>query len=503
MLADTSKSWIHPPKYVQAAILISLGGALFGLDTGTIGPITAMPQFDVTFGRLSATIHGLVVSTILIPAAASSFFGGHLANAVGRPRATAIGAGIFGIGAAVECASVKLAMLFVGRAVKGIGEGLFLSTLVVYITEISPPRSRGTLASIPQLLTTIGLCAGYFICYGTTNVQSSIAWRLPFAIQAGCSFIFVISTLLLLPQSPRWLSASGRHKEAAACWERLGVQAAEREKLQENAQEGLAEQVKLKDILAVFHRNVWKQTSLGVFLMGMQQLSGIDGVLYYAPLLFQSAGLTSSTASFLASGVSAILIMLVTIPAFLYADRWGRKTSCVVGGLLMSVCMLTIGSLYASGSVHASHGSARWVVIVMIYLFAIIFSATWAVGFRVYVSEIQPNKTRAGATSLSLSANWIVNWIVAFTTPIFLAQSSFGVYFLFGGSLVVTVAVCVFVMPETSGRSLEDISSSFGKKLPLGDVEELVSLENRPYRTADGKAANTRIIAASSSSSVY
>lgn len=121
------------PKYVQAAILTSLGGALFGLDTGTIGPITTMPQFADTFGNLSSTVHGLVVSTILIPAAISSFFGGHLANSVGRPRAIALGAGIFGLGAAIECASVKLAILIVGRAIKGIGEGFFLSTVVVLV----------------------------------------------------------------------------------------------------------------------------------------------------------------------------------------------------------------------------------------------------------------------------------------------------------------------------------------------------------------------------------
>ncbi|RDW66982.1 general substrate transporter-10 [Coleophoma crateriformis] len=508
MLPEPYRSWVHPPKYVEAAVLISLGGALFGFDTGTIGPITTMPQFAITFGNLSATVHGLVVSTILIPAAVSSFFGGHLANAVGRPRATAIGAGVFGLGAAIECASVKLAMLIVGRGVKGVGEGLFLSTLVVYITEISPPRSRGTLASIPQLLTTIGLCVGYFVCYGSTNINSSLAWRLPYAIQSGASFIFVITTLLFLPQSPRWLSASGRHSEALACWERLGVEAAEREKLEESTDEGLPEQVKMKDILAVFGRDVWKRTALGVFLMGMQQLSGIDGVLYYAPLLFQSAGLTSSTASFLASGVSALLIMLVTIPAFLYADKWGRKTSCVVGGLLMGIFMVIIGSLYASGSVHSTHGIARWVVVVMIYFFAIAFSATWAVGFRVYVSEIQPSKTRAGATSLSLSANWIVNWIVAFTTPIFLAKSSYGVYFLFGACLLLTVAVCIFIMPETTGRTLEDIDASFGKKLgkkrATGVVMELRDLEYTPCDTpANEKEDGVVVAAMSSSSSVY
>ena len=124
----------------------------------------------------------------------------------------------------------------------------------------------------------------------------------------------------------------------------------------------------------------------------------------YAPLLFQSAGLKSSTASFLASGISALLIFLVTIPAFLLADRWGRLTSTIVGGILQGVCMLIMGSIYASGQ---GSGPARWVVVVMIYLFAMVFSATWAVGFRVYVSEIQPAKTRAGAASLSLSANWV------------------------------------------------------------------------------------------------
>jgi MFS family permease len=90
-----------------------------------------MPQFAQAFGHLSSTVHGLVVSTILIPAAISSFFGGHLANSVGGPRAIAIGAGIFGMGTAIECASIKLAMLIVGRAIKGIGQGLFLSTVVV------------------------------------------------------------------------------------------------------------------------------------------------------------------------------------------------------------------------------------------------------------------------------------------------------------------------------------------------------------------------------------
>jgi len=100
-------------------------------------------------------------------------------------------------------------------------------------------------------------------------------------------------------------------------------------------------------------------------------------------------------------------MLLITVPAILLADRWGRTTSAIAGGIGHGSCMLVIGALYASDSVHPTHGVGRWVVIVMIYLFALIFSATWAIGFRVYVSEIQPAKTRAGAASLSLTANWV------------------------------------------------------------------------------------------------
>jgi Sugar (and other) transporter len=154
-----------------------------------------------------------------------------------------------------------------------------------YITEISPPRSRGTLASIPQLLTTIGVCTGYFTCYGSVSIASSASWRIPFALQALLAFLFTFSTLLFLVESPRWLTACGRHAEAMKIWEDLGIDAAEREKIEDREAGKLPEQVKVADLFAVFAKENWKRTALGMFLMGMQQASGIDGVLYVSLLL--------------------------------------------------------------------------------------------------------------------------------------------------------------------------------------------------------------------------
>ncbi|KAG2165921.1 hypothetical protein JADG_005660 [Aureobasidium aubasidani] len=456
-----------PAPYILCSILISVGGLLFGLDTGCIGPITTMPTFLDSFGPLSSTIHGILVSSILIPASLTSFFAGNVADYLGRIKTCSIGGLIFATGTALESGAQNLAMLFVGRCITGVGEGLFLSTLVVYVCEIAPARQRGVLASVQQLLVTMGIAVGYFICYGTVRSSTtSFSWRFPFALQSFLAFTYAVLSFIFLPESPRWLKTKGRMDDSHDAWEKLGIADAEREKDDQqastlNIQE--PESLALTPIrsrqsiydpqktswLAVFANDTRKRTFLGCFLMGMQQLSGIDGVLYYAPLLFQQAGLNSSTSSFLASGVSALLMFLVTIPAFILADKWGRRTSTIVGGILLSSTMFIIAALYASGVVHGDHGPARWLVIVLIYIFALTYCTTWAVGIKIYASEIQPPKTRAPATSLAQSSNWVVNFVVAFTTPVFLEQSSSGIYFMFGAASLLTVVVCAGGMPET------------------------------------------------------
>ncbi len=208
-------------NYIWASIWVSFGGMLWGwmlcfpfattsscyrissFDTGTIGPVTAMPGFLESFGPLSPTVHGLVVSSILLPAAFTSFFAGHLADKVGHLNAITIGAVIYAVGAAVEAGAVSITMFIPGRALASIGEGFFLSTVVVYICEICPPERRGPVASLVQLLTTFGIPAGYFICYGSVNIESSYSWRLPFILQAVLA-VALACTCRFLPSSPRW-----------------------------------------------------------------------------------------------------------------------------------------------------------------------------------------------------------------------------------------------------------------------------------------------------------
>lgn len=186
--------------------------------------------------------------------------------------------------------------------------------------------------------------------------------------------------------------------------------------------------------------------------------------MQYAPLVFQHAGLSSNESSFLASGVSGIVIFAVTIPATIWADRWGRRPSLILGGFAMAILMFLIGGLYAGNAVHDSTGAGRWVVIVTIYIYVIIYCISWAIHVKVYAAEIQPRSTRATATGMAYVAYSLSNFLVALITPIMLAKTVSGAYFLFGACLALTAAVCWGLMPETRGKSLEEIQQSFHRK---------------------------------------
>ncbi|EJD02449.1 general substrate transporter [Fomitiporia mediterranea MF3/22] len=458
--------------YTGCTLFASIGGFLFGFDTGSIGPVTTMSQFLDKFEPITPTVQGLIVSSILITAATFSLLAGPLSDRISRKYTLALGGAIFSAGSAIVASSPKLAQVFIGRCLAGAGEGLFLSVVTVYVCEIAPAALRGTLVCTIQLFVTIGIASGYFVCYGSNKIAGEMAWRIPFILQAIVSASFAAGSPFLV-HSPRWLLRVGRHEDALKAWDHLGLRPTEAEK--EDIQAGNAERERNQHDWKIEMRQMWKKdtrkrTFLGCFLMGMQQLSGIDGVLYYAPVLFTQAGLSSTKAAFLASGVSGLLNVACTVVTQPFQDKWGRRPSVLIGGSVIAGCMLIIGSIYASNAHNTSSG--RWAVIVLIYIFVIAFSMSWAIVIRTCASEIQPARTRAAATSLGQAANWVVNWVVAFSTPLFLARSTSGPYFLFGACTALTVLVSAALLPESKGVSLEGLDEIFKmspwRKMGLG-----------------------------------
>ncbi|KAK6202238.1 hypothetical protein LQW54_008951 [Pestalotiopsis sp. IQ-011] len=439
------------PKYVLASVAVSLGGLINGYDTGSVGAVMEMDQFTKTMGHLSPFLVGFSVSLIMLTGAVPSVFGGQLADSLGRLKVITLGAVLFGVGAAIEGSASSLVQFLAGRAIAGFGQGVFLSNVSVYICEIAPVKHRGILAGLPQFMATAGICVGYFTCYGTVSIQSGMAWRIPYIIQCVISALFVAGCMII-PDSPRWLMLHGRRQDAlvALDWLDFSMVEAERD-----------------------------------FLTATEQRSSLS-LWQNLVLLFRR--LSSSTASFLASGVSAILMLAISIPAFLLADKWGRRTSAITGGLGLGSLMLLIGSLYAAGVVHP-YGAARWVVIVSVFAFGLTYCATWGIVGKIYASEIQPSNTRAAANSVAQGLAFFTNWLVAILTPILLDKSAFGAYFLFGGLALGTVAVLAVYMPETRGRSLEEIQNAFHQP----GIKNLVESLRRRFQQKLGPAGRENI----------
>ncbi|KAK2035423.1 general substrate transporter [Colletotrichum zoysiae] len=447
------------PNYVTASVALSFGGFLNGYDTGCIGAIVHMEQFAATLGALSATVRGITVSVILLTGTVPSLFAGQLADKHGRLRVILPGAVLFGLGALLQATSFGLGQFIGGRAVSGVGQGVFLANISVYLAEIAPSSRRGRLAALPLFMSTLGICLGYFSCYATSSLDDSMAWRLPYVIMIAVSAMLALACRAL-PESPRWLLLWGRTSDAMTALELLDFNMDEaRRDFLDTPQEQPSLSAR-QNFLLPFRGPYRSRTLLALFILSMVQFSGIDAITYYAPALFDQAGISKSTSSLVASGVSSITMLLISIPAFMLADKWGRRTSAISGGVFLSGLMMLIGSLYAAGSVGPT-GVARWVVIVSVFAFGMAYCATWGIVAKTYASEILPGNTRAAGNSIGMACSFFTNWLVALITPILLSASAYGAYFLFGALTVLTVVVLTVFMPETRGRSLENIQSEF------------------------------------------
>ncbi|KAI8179033.1 hypothetical protein K4K48_000445 [Colletotrichum sp. SAR 10_66] len=217
----------------------------------------------------------------MLAGAVPSVLTGYLADRFGRLKLNVAGAVLFGIGVLLQGTAYTLPHFMFGRALAGLGEGVFLANLSVYICEISPARSRGMLAALPQFMSTAGVCVGYFAAYGTVYIDSSLSWRLPYVIQGVCAVLFGAGSLVL-PESPRWLLLHGRRADAMRALERLDFSRveAERDFLSTSQSEQKPSLSPWQSFTLLFKRGYRTRTTLAIFILGMIQLSGIDGVVY-------------------------------------------------------------------------------------------------------------------------------------------------------------------------------------------------------------------------------
>lgn len=272
------------------ALHTSLAGMLWGLDTGelhadfscsplcfwfkgSIGPLTQMTQFTTSIGYISSGKLGVYVASILLSASISSLSSGHVADVISRKYGILTGGLIVAIGTIVSASANSFAALICARLITGIGQGQSISVVTIYLCEIAPQNIRGTVASMLQLLITIGIATGYFIAYGSSRLDSSLAWRIPFIVEA-CIAMMLSIGMVLMPFSPRWLVQRGRVHEARQVLSRLR-QASDMNEELESIRRSLEEGTQQAKFSQVFSKRYIRRSLVGIFLMGFQMLSGV------------------------------------------------------------------------------------------------------------------------------------------------------------------------------------------------------------------------------------
>jgi sugar porter (SP) family MFS transporter len=437
----------------MAAVFAGLGGLLFGYDTGVISGAELFFKNDFSLSTFALEI---IVSGVLAGAAAGALAGGRLADLFGRRTLLIATALIFAAGAVVCAAAVSPAMLIVGRIIVGIGIGLSSGTVPVYISEVAPPDARGWTVSLFQLAITLGILLAYVVDYAFARIQG---WRWMFGIALVPAAIFGCG-MIFLPESPRWLAKRGRYEAARRILSRIRGTADVEAELQEIRQsvEQAKQQGTLRDLLEPSLRPA---LIVGIGLAIFQQVTGINTVIYYAPMIVQSAGIPSASGAILTTAGIGLVNVLMTIVSMWLIDRVGRRPLLLtgIGGMIV-----TLGVLGWAFHGAPPRGLLSWVAVISIMVYVASFAISLGPIFWLLISEIYPLKVRSSSEGVAATFNWLANLVVTLTflTLVQTAGAS-RTFWLYGFFAIGAWIFSYYLAPETKNRSLEEIERFWRK----------------------------------------
>lgn len=450
---------------VGLTLVATLGGLLFGYDTAVIsGAEKSIQAFLIDSQGLSTFIHGATTSSALIGCIIGGALSGLFASRFGRKKSLMIAAFLFFVSALGSGypeflffpkgeASISLLMMFnFYRIIGGIGVGMASAISPMYIGEIAPANIRGRLVSLNQFAIIFGMLVVYFVNWGIANGETldwinSIGWRWMFLSEAIPAGLFGL-LLFLVPETPRYLSLSNRNEEALVILTKINGKDKAREIL--------------NDIKNTIEHHSGKLFSygkvviiIGILLSVFQQFVGINVALYYAPRIFESMG-AAKDASMLQTVVMGLVNVAFTVLAIATVDKWGRKPLLIVGSIGMAVGMIAISALSFLNIIGIS-------TLIFIIVYTASFMMSWGPICWVLISEIFPNKIRGRAVAIAVAAQWTANYFISSTYPAMMEFSG-GMTYAFYGLMSILSAIFVWKMvPETKGKTLEEMESLWRK----------------------------------------
>ena len=450
------------------AAVAALGGLLFGYDWVVIGG--ARQFYEVYFGLTTPMVIGWANSSALLGCLAGSLLAGHLGDRFGRKRILLVAGVLFALSSVLTGWASNFSAFIVWRIVGGVAIGLSSNISPLYIAEISPSAIRGRLVSLNQLAIVVGILLAQIINWRIARPQPDLlsaqqllsswnvqfGWRWMFSAVAVPAVVFTIASFAI-PESPRWLAGQGQRLAALQVLHRIGGKAyaeAEVSLIEQAVRTESARTSSWSDLLSPGLRRV---VLIGVTLAVLQQWTGINTLFNYAAEVYRSAGYGSNDI-FLNIVITGTINLVFTILAILLVDRVGRR------GLMLFGCLGIGLSHLACALAYRAHWGGPAVLILTLSAIAC-YALTLAPVTWVLISEIFPNRVRSYGVSAAVSALWIASFLLTYSFPVLnRSLGNAGIFFSYG---VISLLGCVFVaifVPETRGRSLEQIGAEPGMK---------------------------------------
>ena len=437
----------HTGFVTMVSAVSALAGLLFGYDTGVISGARLFFREDF---HLTTLQDEAIVLAALLGCVIGAMIGGVLADAFGRRKVLIWVAVLFIVGAIGTALAPGAISLFLGRVIVGIAIGIASFTAPLYISEISPANVRGTLVSLNQLMITIGIVCSYLADYALADAR---AWRWMFGVAAIPALIMLIG-LLFVPESPRWFMRQGLREIARTVLSRIRSGSDVNDELREIESSLNQQKGSWRELLSPALRPA---LIIGIGLAAFQQFTGINTVIYYAPTIFQLAGLKSNSVAILATAGVGVVNVLMTVVALWLLDRAGRRPLLLWGIVGMIISLGFLGFAFVSPRFTQVLSP---VAVVCVMLYVACFAISLGPVFWLMISEIYPLKIRGLAMGVATVSNWGSNAIVAFTFLTLLEL--LGHAWTFWLYALVGVAAWIFVyklVPETKGKTLEEIEA--------------------------------------------
>ena len=454
MTASRSRFYVYVVSCIAA-----ITGLLFGFDTGIISGALLFIEKDFV---ISTELKELIVSSVLLGAMLGSPASGRLTDRFGRRQLMLITSGLFIAGTIVAALATNVYGIIAGRLLIGFAIGMGSYTAPLYIAEIAPFELRGGLVTLNQLAITIGILFSYIINYAFTNIDGS--WRWMFGIGFIPALMLSIG-MIFLPESPRFLVKQNQIAKAKRILQQL--------RDTDDVSAEIADIQKSLSVQPTSFREIFSPWVMPVLLLGammgfIQQVTGINTIIYYAPTIFQLAGFEDASSSILATVGIGVVNVLATIAAIFFLDRIGRRPLLLTGLAGMGITLAVLSLAFYIG---ADSPMLRWITIGCTFLYIICFAFSLGAMLWLLVSEIFPLEVRATAMSVAILSCWFWNFVVSATFLTLLNQLGPSLTFL-GYTLmcVFSLVFCYYKVPETSGVTLEQIENNIRNRLPLRNI---------------------------------